>query len=428
MYALNGLPSTYAHIIPTIRYSKPFPSFLEMRSMLSNEERSMLKEPKRGLQTSNCDTSSSPTVLATEHQSRSTNSSNNISRSSNGSRGGGSGGRGGRNGRGGRGRSSRPKGGTGNFFEGWGSSIPWPVYYPLQRGLLPTPPSSAHWPAAQWTNQSSSHAPSTQFPWNQPSQGQQQALFCNGQPTTNFSGWSNSPYASSDQATLLPHAFSTMNLHDPGTADWYMDTGATAHLNADPDPATQQPNSAAVTPVSSTIGTSSSDVSGPPRAPVHPITTSTHPMGTRKRHENVSRCEKEESRIQWANDSKSEQERYLTKDIEEEDEYFQSDNFTVLGWWKKRCGMFPILSFVARDVLGILVLTVASESTFGTRGRVLDSFRSYSTPKIVQALICCQDWIHSSDVKVNVEENIEDLDKFEEDVRELSAESIVLDI
>ncbi|XP_052623737.1 uncharacterized protein LOC128129084 [Lactuca sativa] len=220
MYALNGLPPTY---------------------VLSLKERSMLKEQKRGLQTSNYDTSSSPTVLATEHKSRSTNSSNNISRSINGScsggrqnRGGGSGGRGDRSGRGVVVAHLVLKAALVIFLRGWGSSIPWSVYYPLQRGMLLTPRSPAHWPAAQWTNQSSSHAPSTQLPWNQPSQAQQQALFCNGQPTTNFSGWPNSPYASSNQATLLPHAFTTMNLHDPGTADWYMHTGVTAHLNADP--------------------------------------------------------------------------------------------------------------------------------------------------------------------------------------------------
>lgn len=76
--------------------------------------------------------------------------------------------------------------------------------------------------------------------------------------------------------------------------------------------------------------------------------------------------------------------------------------------------MFLILSLVARDVLVIPVSTVASESTFSTGGRVLDSFRSSLTPKIMQALICCQDLIHSSEVEVNVEENIIDLDKFEE--------------
>lgn len=36
----------------------------------------------------------------------------------------------------------------------------------------------------------------------------------------------------SDQATLLPEAFQTMNLQDPTNSGWYMDTGATNHLSA----------------------------------------------------------------------------------------------------------------------------------------------------------------------------------------------------
>ncbi|XP_057965406.1 zinc finger BED domain-containing protein RICESLEEPER 2-like [Malania oleifera] len=39
------------------------------------------------------------------------------------------------------------------------------------------------------------------------------------------------------------------------------------------------------------------------------------------------------------------------------------------------------------------ISTVALESAFSTSGCVLDTFRSSSTPKIVQALICTQDWI-----------------------------------
>lgn len=90
-YALNGLPSKYAHIIPTIRYSKPFPSFLETRSMLALEECSILKEEQRALQVPHGNTSSSPTVLAIEHQSRSTNHSTNNPRSNNESRNSGGG-------------------------------------------------------------------------------------------------------------------------------------------------------------------------------------------------------------------------------------------------------------------------------------------------------------------------------------------------
>ena len=43
---------------------------------------------------------------------------------------------------------------------------------------------------------------------------------------------------------------------------------------------------------------------------------------------------------------------------------------------------------IASDMLPIPVLTVASESAFGTRGRVFDTFRTSLTPRIVEALIC----------------------------------------
>nr|GEY78808.1 hypothetical protein [Tanacetum cinerariifolium] len=55
--------------------------------------------------------------------------------------------------------------------------------------------------------------------------------------------------------------------------------------------------------------------------------------------------------------------------------------------------------------------------------RVLDSFRTSLTLQIVEALIYCQDWIRSSHVPINLEEKIKDLEKFEEEMRNISIES-----
>ncbi|KAI3792415.1 hypothetical protein L2E82_06292 [Cichorium intybus] len=111
IYALNGLSPKYAHIVTTIRHQKPFPSFLEMRSMLTLEERSMIKEQSRIVQASHQDNASSPTVLNTEHQNRGQNTRGNNSGGRGGGRnqrGGNRGGRsGGRNG-GRQGRSDQP--------------------------------------------------------------------------------------------------------------------------------------------------------------------------------------------------------------------------------------------------------------------------------------------------------------------------------
>ena len=88
-------------------------------------------------------------------------------------------------------------------------------------------------------------------------------------------------------------------------------------------------------------------------------------------------------------------------------------NFDILRWWKLNCERFPILSRMARDVLGVPISTVASESAFSTGGQVLDAFRSSLTPKIVEALIFTQDWLRMPNQIVSVEEILEDLESFE---------------
>ncbi|KAD3066560.1 hypothetical protein E3N88_34440 [Mikania micrantha] len=86
-------------------------------------------------------------------------------------------------------------------------------------------------------------------------------------------------------------------------------------------------------------------------------------------------------------DLKTKLDRYLNEEIKGDDAWFESQDFTVLGWWRKRSPAFPILSLVARDIL---------------------------TPQAVEVLICCQDWIRSNGVACNVEESIGDLDRLEE--------------
>ena len=68
---------------------------------------------------------------------------------------------------------------------------------------------------------------------------------------------------------------------------------------------------------------------------------------------------------------------------------------------------------MARDVLAIPVSTVASESAFSTEERVLDPFRSSLTPKLVEYLICTQDWLRASPISIEVEEKLEELQDIE---------------
>ncbi|XP_020992165.2 zinc finger BED domain-containing protein RICESLEEPER 2-like [Arachis duranensis] len=89
--------------------------------------------------------------------------------------------------------------------------------------------------------------------------------------------------------------------------------------------------------------------------------------------------------------------------------------FDILNWWKVNSTKFPILGGIARDVLAMLVFTVASKSTFSTGGRVLNNYRSSLTPMIAEALICTQNWLRNSP-KLVLEELIEELENLELEV------------
>nr|KAJ0187679.1 hypothetical protein LSAT_V11C900492220 [Lactuca sativa] len=85
------------------------------------------------------------------------------------------------------------------------------------------------------------------------------------------------------------------------------------------------------------------------------------------------------------------------------------NKFDLLTWWKKNQARFPIIAAIARDVLAIPALTVASKSSFSTGGHNLDAFHSSLTPKKVKALICCQNWLRSKNVPNDIEEKVKDL-------------------
>ncbi|KAH0773641.1 hypothetical protein KY290_010778 [Solanum tuberosum] len=110
-----------------------------------------------------------------------------------------------------------------------------------------------------------------------------------------------------------------------------------------------------------------------------------------------------------AADSKTELQKYLSEENEVE-----SSNFKILSWWKINSPRFHVLAEMARDVLVIPISSVASECAFSTGGRILDSFRSSLTPKLVQTLVCLQDWIRSESRPVSVEENLDILEQLEQ--------------
>ncbi|PHT35667.1 Glutamine--tRNA ligase [Capsicum baccatum] len=91
-----------------------------------------------------------------------------------------------------------------------------------------------------------------------------------------------------------------------------------------------------------------------------------------------------------AGNSNLELDKYLAKDTE-----VGTSDFNVLLWWKYNSARFPFLSEMARDILAIPISSVASECAFSTGGRVLDSFRSSLTSKLVEALNPAEldDWL-----------------------------------
>ena len=105
---------------------------------------------------------------------------------------------------------------------------------------------------------------------------------------------------------------------------------------------------------------------------------------------------------------KSEIDIYLTDGIEMEDE-----NFDILAWWKVHSTKFPVLSQIARHVLGMPISTVASESAFSTGGRTLDAYRSRLLPRTAEALICTQDWLRIENTFVDLRQEPEDLKRYE---------------
>ncbi|KAH9703019.1 BED-type domain-containing protein [Citrus sinensis] len=107
---------------------------------------------------------------------------------------------------------------------------------------------------------------------------------------------------------------------------------------------------------------------------------------------------------------KNEVDKYLLDDCEN----CFDDSFDLLNWWKVNGGKYKVLSNIAKDILSIPISTVASESAFSTGGRILDPFRASLSPKMVESLICGQNWLCSSRIAVEEDtSSVEDMAFYE---------------
>ena len=64
--------------------------------------------------------------------------------------------------------------------------------------------------------------------------------------------------------------------------------------------------------------------------------------------------------------------------------------------------------------MAVPVSTVAPKLAFSIGGRVLDLLRNSLTPKMVGTLICGQNWLWSSPILINLQEVMDDIEKYEE--------------
>lgn len=88
--------------------------------------------------------------------------------------------------------------------------------------------------------------------------------------------------------------------------------------------------------------------------------------------------------------AKTDLEKYL-----EEPLFPRNVDFSILNWWKVHTPRYPILSMMARNVLGIQMSIVSSETAFDVLGKTLDHDHSSLSAATLQALMCSQDWIGS---------------------------------
>ncbi|GJZ11105.1 putative reverse transcriptase domain-containing protein [Tanacetum coccineum] len=133
----------------------------------------------------------------------------------------------------------------------------------------------------------------------------------------------------------------------------------------------------------------------------------------------------------------SEYERYVHSDFVTHLEYNEFAAFDVLGFWKAKESIFPVLSRMAMDIISVQATSVASESAFSTSGRVLSIRRTRLTPASLEMCMCLKDHLDAQERKqdkssletpVDFEEEILDAEVQQNEAIPLSEEEIALDV
>ncbi|CAH9148421.1 unnamed protein product [Cuscuta epithymum] len=73
-----------------------------------------------------------------------------------------------------------------------------------------------------------------------------------------------------------------------------------------------------------------------------------------------------------------------------------------------------MLALIAKDIFVIPSSTVARESAFSLGKRVIDTFRSSLSPKMVDALVCTNDWLRAEEFSFYKDPTNDELDLYKE--------------
>jgi hAT family C-terminal dimerisation region len=90
---------------------------------------------------------------------------------------------------------------------------------------------------------------------------------------------------------------------------------------------------------------------------------------------------------------KSKLDEYLADALDEA--IFDSD-FDILVWLKLKASEYSIVARLIQDILVVLISTAASESTFSTSGRTLNTVRNSLNGESIEPLVCAQNWLQAS--------------------------------
>ncbi|GKB58487.1 zinc finger BED domain-containing protein RICESLEEPER 2-like protein [Tanacetum coccineum] len=133
----------------------------------------------------------------------------------------------------------------------------------------------------------------------------------------------------------------------------------------------------------------------------------------------------------------SEYERYVNSNFVTLLDNSEFAAFDLLGFWKAKESMFPVLSRMAMDIISVQATSVASESAYSTSGRVLSIRITRLTPASLKMCMCLKDHLDAQERKqhksglenpIDFKEEILDAEVQQNEAIPLSEEEIALDV